>query len=96
MRSLAIRLAVTAAAIFAAAVPAHADVGHADIASAGPLTHVFVGTDLSCQVAYRGDRAYELYPPDSELGDCGTFLAVGAIAAAAVGDRFVAWYFGLY
>ena len=26
----------------------------------------------------------------------GTFLAVGAIAAAAVGDRFVAWYFGLY
>jgi leader peptidase (prepilin peptidase)/N-methyltransferase len=26
----------------------------------------------------------------------GTFLAVGAITAAAVGDRFVAWYFGLY
>jgi leader peptidase (prepilin peptidase)/N-methyltransferase len=26
----------------------------------------------------------------------GTFLAVGAIASAAVGDRFVAWYFGLY
>ena len=26
----------------------------------------------------------------------GTFLAVGAIAAAAAGDRVVAWYFGLY
>jgi leader peptidase (prepilin peptidase)/N-methyltransferase len=26
----------------------------------------------------------------------GTFLAVGAVVAAAAGDRLVAWYFGLY
>ena len=26
----------------------------------------------------------------------GTFLAVGALFSAAVGDRLVAWYFGLY
>ena len=57
--------------------PAAAAVPYADIESGGPLTHLFVGNDLSCQVAYRGDRAFELYPPRRNNGDCGTFAVVG-------------------
>src|SRR3954462_15550296 len=60
-----------------AGTSAGANVPFADIASSGPLTHVYVGNDLSCQVAYRGDDAFELYPPSVRPGDCGTFLAVG-------------------
>src|SRR4051795_1350509 len=58
-----------------AGTSARANVPFADIASSGPLTHVYVGNDLSCQVAYRGDEAFELYPPGVRPGDCGTFLA---------------------
>lgn len=50
---------------------------YTDIASRGPLTHVYVGNELSCQVAYRGDKQLELFPQDNKPGDCGTFLAVG-------------------
>jgi uncharacterized repeat protein (TIGR01451 family) len=45
-----------------------------DIASSGPLTHVYLGNELSCQVAHEGDTDLELYPPDTIPGDCGTFL----------------------
>src|SRR5438874_12758981 len=45
-----------------------------DIASSGPLTHVYLGNELSCQVAHSGDTDLELYPPDTIPGVCGTFL----------------------
>src|ERR1051325_933416 len=45
-----------------------------DIASSGPLTHVYLGNELSCQVAHTGDTDLELYPPDTIPGDCGTLL----------------------
>ncbi len=48
-----------------------------DISSAGPLTDVFLGNDLSCQVAYAGDSSYEFYPPAAAPGDCGTFIFTG-------------------
>jgi len=57
---------------------ASANVAYQDIASNGPLTHVFVGNELSCQVAHVGDESYELFPPGTAPGDCGTFLAVGS------------------
>lgn len=48
-----------------------------DIASAGPLTHVYIGNELSCQVAHISDGATrEFYPPGTIPGDCGTFVAV--------------------
>jgi len=47
-----------------------------DISSAGPLTHVYLGNELSCQVAHSGDADLELYPPDTIPGDCGSFLVV--------------------
>lgn len=65
------------AALLAAAPGAAAAVPFKDIASGGPLTHVYVGNDLSCQVAYQGDSRLELYPPAATPGDCGTFVAVG-------------------
>ena len=47
------------------------------IRSAGPLTQVIVSDTLNCQVAHQADQQFELYPPSSSAGDCGTFLAIG-------------------
>jgi len=53
-----------------------------DIASAGPLTHVYLGNELSCQIAYAGDAAFELFPSRNIPGDCGTLVALdGALYA---------------
>jgi hypothetical protein len=43
-------------------------------APGGPLNHVEVGVELSCQVQHVGDSTFEFYPPAAEPGDCGTFL----------------------
>lgn len=48
-----------------------------EITSAGPLTNIWIGTDLSCQVAHTDDQAYELYGQTEAPGDCGTFVATG-------------------
>lgn len=56
---------------------ARAAVPFKDITSAGPLTHVYIGNELSCQVNYSGDARLELYPPSVIPGDCGTFVALG-------------------
>jgi hypothetical protein len=57
----------------AGAVVASVDIG----APAGPLTHVAVGADLSCQIQHTGDTALEFYPSGATPGDCGTFVAAG-------------------
>jgi hypothetical protein len=56
--------------------PAEAAWAVTDIASAGPLTHIFIGNNLSCQVAHTGDADYEMFPPGSQQGSCGTFVLV--------------------
>jgi hypothetical protein len=56
---------------------ASAAVPFKEIGSSGPLTSVVLGNELSCQVAYSGDSALELYPSGAKPGDCGTFLAIG-------------------
>lgn len=66
-------LAATATGGALAATP------YADIASAGPLTHVYLGNELSCQIAHSGDSLLELYPPTVIPGDCGTFIATGGV-----------------
>jgi uncharacterized repeat protein (TIGR01451 family) len=50
---------------------------YTDIASAGPLEHVFLGDELSAQIAYTGDISYQVYPPSTIPGDYGTFIATG-------------------
>jgi hypothetical protein len=71
-------VAAAAATVLAlAAGPATAAVPFKEIGSAGPLTSVAIGNELSCQVAHAGDSVLELFPSSAKPGDCGTFLAVG-------------------
>lgn len=47
------------------------------INSPGPLFEIILGADLSSQIGHTTDGArYEIFPPDPELADYGTFLAV--------------------
>lgn len=48
-----------------------------DIQSAsGPLTNIWIGNDLSCQISHTGDLSGEFYPPgNTGPADCGTLLA---------------------
>ena len=48
-----------------------------DIHSAGPLSDIYIGNDLSCQVRSGGFSSTEYFPNASGQGDCGTFLFVG-------------------
>ena len=63
------------------------------ISSAGPLTQIIVGDTLSCQVAHQADQQFELFPPSSRTGDCGTFLALGGTVYGPSGGSatLVAW-----
>jgi uncharacterized repeat protein (TIGR01451 family) len=51
-------------------------VPYTSISSAGPLTDVFLGNELSAQIAYSGGPPYQVYPPSTIPGDYGTFLVV--------------------
>ena len=54
-----------------------------DIASAGPLTHVWLGNELSCQVQHIDDgEVHEFFPDDTIPGDCGTFIALEGVLYA--------------
>ncbi len=49
------------------------------ISSAGPLDNVWIGNELSCQVSHVADVGFwEVYPPGTRPGDCGSFAVVGA------------------
>ena len=69
--ALAVALLLLLPAAAGAAVP------FKDIASGGPLTHVSIGNELSCQVAHTGDAVLELYPSSTTPGSCGTFIVAG-------------------
>ena len=69
--------AVTLALALVLPAGAGAAVPFRDIASGGPLTHVAIGNELSCQVAHTGDTALELYPSGATPGSCGTIVAAG-------------------
>ena len=65
------------------------------ITSAGPLTEVIISDQLNCQVAHRDDASFELFPAFSEVGACGTFVAVGGVlygpASVPSGPTPTAW-----
>jgi hypothetical protein len=72
-------------ALLALASSAHAAVPFKAIASAGPLTSIAVGNELSCQVSHVGDALFEVFPSSTTPGDCGTFvLASGALFSPAL------------
>jgi hypothetical protein len=78
------RWRVAAAVVLLAAVGvsdrAAAAVPFVDIGAppSGPLIVVAIGNELGCQVQHTGDTSFELYPPSTTPGDCGTFLFDGS------------------
>ena len=49
-----------------------------DIHSAGPLSDIYIGNDLGCQVRSGGFSSTEFFPNASGPGDCGTFFNTGS------------------
>ena len=69
------QLIVVAAAVALITAPAaFASTPFEDIHSAGPLTDIYIGNDLGCQVRNGGFSSTEFFPNASGPGDCGTFL----------------------
>jgi hypothetical protein len=42
--------------------------------SPGPISDIYLGNELSCQVKLTQDSVFSYYPPSVAPGDCGTFL----------------------
>ena len=62
---------------------APADTPFTDIVSTGPLTHVWLGNELSCQVQHVADGTiHEFFPSDTIPGDCGTLIAMDGVLYA--------------
>jgi uncharacterized repeat protein (TIGR01451 family) len=57
-------------------VPTELQTAFQTITSAGPLDQIFLGVDVSAQIAHTGDTVYEVYPPSTTPADYGTFLVV--------------------
>src|ERR1700757_1181750 len=62
------------AVMLLAASSAQAATPSIDIHSAGPLSDIYIGNDLSCQVREGGFSSTEYFPNAEGPGDCGTFL----------------------
>jgi hypothetical protein len=65
---VAVAVAVIAPAMASASTP------FTDIHSAGPLSDIYIGNDLGCQVQSGGFSSTEFFPNAAGPGDCGTFL----------------------
>ena len=69
------------AALLLAASSAQAATPSIDIHSAGPLSDIYIGNDLSCQVRSGGFSSTEFFPNATGPGDCGTFYNTGSDTA---------------
>ena len=69
-------IAVALALAMLAAPTAWASTPFVDIHSAGPLSDIYIGNDLSCQVRGGGFSSTEYFPNSAGPGDCGTFLFI--------------------
>ncbi len=84
-------LAVLIAAFLLLAGAASADTSMQTITSAGPLSSIFLGNQLSCQVQHTGDTSYEFYSPSNTTGSCGTLLSTGGtLYGPPVGTAYTA------
>ena len=43
---------------------------------AGPLTDIYIGDNLTCQVAHAGNEAFEFFSPSNQAGHCETDVSV--------------------
>jgi hypothetical protein len=71
--ALAAPLAIAA---FALPASASANVPFQRITSPGPVSDIYLGNELSCQVKLTQDMVFSYFPPGIAPGDCGTFLTV--------------------
>src|SRR5262245_61926631 len=61
-----------------------------DISSGGPLTDIWLGNDLSCQVQHVADgTTHEFFPQDIFPADSGTFIAMDGVLYAPDFDNHV-------
>ncbi len=72
------------ALLLVAAPGASASTPSVDIHSAGPLSDIYIGNDLSCQVRSGGFSSTEYFPNAPGPGDCGTFLFANRDDSAAL------------
>src|ERR1700760_1782290 len=49
---------------------------------AGPLTDIYIGDNLTCQVAHTDDTSLEFYSPSNQAGHCETDVSVGSTGDA--------------
>jgi hypothetical protein len=70
--AVAVALALLVASSAFAATPS------TDIHSTGPLSDIYIGNDLGCQVRSGGFSSTEYFPNASGPGDCGTFMFTGS------------------
>ena len=72
------------------AVPAARAQGPVDIQSSGPLTDIWIGDDLTCQVNHVGDGGtYEFYYPGSTTGNCGTLVSANGELFGFLGSAWI-------
>ena len=45
---------------------------------AGPLTDIYIGDNLTCQVAHTGNQDFEFFSPSNQAGHCETDVSVGS------------------
>jgi len=69
------------AALIAVPAASAAPTPFTDIHSAGPLSDIYIGNDLSCQVRSGGFSSTEFFPNSAGPGDCGTFFNTGSDTA---------------
>lgn len=68
--------AVAATAALALPAGAGANVPFTQITSPGPISDIYLGNELSCQVKLTQDQLFSYFPPSTAPGDCGTFLKI--------------------
>jgi hypothetical protein len=83
---LAAPLAVAAAALLPAAASANVPFQH--ITSPGPISDIYLGNELSCQVKLTQDDVFSYYPPGVAPGDCGTFVFIEFDSGSVFGPDF--------
>jgi len=66
------------AALIAVPAASAATTPFVDIHSSGPLSDIYIGNDLGCQVRNGGFSSTEFFPNASGPGDCGTFINTGS------------------
>ncbi|MGZ4232909.1 MAG: PKD domain-containing protein [Solirubrobacteraceae bacterium] len=72
---LTLGLAVLVGLIAAPGAMAQVTDIHSD---AGPLTDIYIGDNLTCQVAHTGNQDFEFFSPSNQAGHCETDVSVGS------------------